>query len=160
MAIIESYTGIGGCELESDRFCNQSAAVVQPLSPGWEAELSEKWPQLPLCSGSSWNVWALEVLTWWCAWFPCVAWGRQAPKVLHVLNAANSIDLLHCAGESRSHSSTCWSAHLQLQNNSSEVSQFGWCWAWAVSLRSVGPASKCGSFGCSSTADVVKVMLQ
>lgn len=37
-----------------------------------------------------------------------------------------------------------------VHSGSLEVTCLSWCWAWAVSLRSVGPAYKCGSFGSSS----------
>lgn len=42
----------------------------------------------------------------------------------------------------------CWNPSLH--SGPLEAACLSWCWAWAVSLRSVGPAYKCGSFGSSS----------
>lgn len=42
----------------------------------------------------------------------------------------------------------CWNPSLH--SGPLQVACLSWCWAWAVSLRSVGPAYKCGSFGSSS----------
>lgn len=88
-------------ELERDRLCDLSSPTVQSLyahCPLCEkTHFSENYlqPQLPLWSGSHWNTWALEMQTWQHEWFPCKAWGSRAPNLLHVLSAADSIDLLH-----------------------------------------------------------------
>lgn len=88
-------------ELERDRLCNLTSPTVQSLYTRCalcrKTDFSENYlqPWLPPWSGSYWNAWALEVQTWQHEWFPYRSWESRASNLLHVLSAADDIDLLH-----------------------------------------------------------------
>lgn len=139
-------------ELKGDRWCDLRAPFCRPfthLVPCVRSRVEWKpcsAPAVPV-------VWILlQCDGLWKCWPGDTSGFLAQPGEgrLHVCCAADSIDLLHlCWGEQEPQEHVgqriYWS--LLLQNSSSEVTGLGWCWAWAVSLRSVGLASQCGSLG-------------